>query len=205
MGVLLFDRLRSLARCASPPVSEKDYVPYNAAARLAADAEVLVVSSPPSLEPSEGPPATSSSRALWLTPAAPVLDGKYVGIFFGAAWCPSCKTFMSALIRFYNFLQPTGMFEVIYVPLDRNIQEYRGFVQAMPWYALPFKHPGELLRRYKVRSLPSLVLVTPDDAVLTGDAVELIKESGSTEKFAQIFQRFSGPVSLGNRFRTLFG
>ncbi|CBZ51079.1 conserved hypothetical protein [Neospora caninum Liverpool] len=210
MGVLLFGQRRPfVARCSSPVSAEgKSLMPYNSTTPLPPDNDLLVVNasrSPPVSPETPSESTVSASRALCLTPSPPALDGKYIGLFFGAAWCPYCKTFMSSLVRFYNFLRPTGMFEVVYVPLDRNMKEYRGFVQTMPWYALPLQNYGHLLRKYKIKSLPSLVLVTPDDAVMTGDAVELVKDRNAGEKFSHIFERFSGPASLGNRFRTLFG
>ncbi|PHJ16396.1 thioredoxin family redox-active protein, partial [Cystoisospora suis] len=51
---------------------------------------------------------------------------------------------------------------------------------------------------------PSLVLITPDDAVLIDDAAEYVREKNSGEKFKQIFQRYSGPATIGNRFQSLF-
>ncbi|KFH11991.1 putative thioredoxin family redox-active protein [Toxoplasma gondii MAS] len=207
MGVLFLSRDVRLAQCASEPCpASASLPPYNPTVPLPPESDSLVLSAPAASPASSEKVSDASvcSRSLCLAPSAPALDGKYVGLFFGAAWCPACKSFTSALVRFYNCLKPTGMFEVVYVPLDRNVKEYRGFVQTMPWYALPLRNYGDLLRKYKIRSLPALVLITPDDAVMTGDAVELVKERNAGEKFTQIFERFSGPASLGNRFRTLF-
>eukprot|EP00922_Rhytidocystis_sp_ex-Travisia-forbesii_P069805 GHVS01104249.1.p1 GENE.GHVS01104249.1~~GHVS01104249.1.p1 ORF type:complete len:184 (+),score=0.99 GHVS01104249.1:81-632(+) len=122
-----------------------------------------------------------------------VLNGKHVGLFFGADWCPSCKSWLPNLVRFYNFLRPSNTFEVVYVPCDRTFDQYKRMVAAGPWYSLPFQSYGELVKKYDVRHLPSLVIVQPDDAILAANGVELLRDRTAGEKYLPIMSRFIVP------------
>ncbi|PHJ25485.1 thioredoxin family redox-active protein [Cystoisospora suis] len=146
---------RSTSHSSSSEEKPSVFTPYTSATHVPADSDLLVVSSSSSFASSSSSsssftpspdfdseedilPASSTSpssqkKSLYLTSSATSLEGKYVGLFFGAAWCPYCKTFMTSLLNFYNLLHPTNMFEVVYVPLDRNMREYKSFVNTMPW------------------------------------------------------------------------
>lgn len=169
-------------------------------------------SSVPTLK-EKGNPNTGSSanylieeKASNLITASPdVLRGKHIGLLFGADWCPSCKSWLPHLIRFYNVLKPSNIFEVVYVPCDSTFEQYKRMVFGTPWYSMPFNNYGDILRKYKVRHLPCIVILRPDDTILYENATDLIRDSKSREKIVSAFRSFTGTMTIGNRLRSLFG
>jgi thiol-disulfide isomerase/thioredoxin len=53
-------------------------------------------------------------------------QGKYIGLYFSAHWCPPCQRFTPMLATLYqNFKKLEKDFEVIYCSLDRNPDEFQ--------------------------------------------------------------------------------
>lgn len=61
---------------------------------------------------------------------------------------------------------------------SRSEESYQSYLEAMPWTALPFKSSlgQELASVLDVHGIPTLVLLDPDDRVITGDARNHIKD-----------------------------
>jgi thiol-disulfide isomerase/thioredoxin len=67
------------------------------------------------------------------------LEGKVVGLYFSASWCPPCKRFTPVLAEAYKHLQKDGKpFEVVFVSLDNDPNAYANYLRAMPWLAVPY-------------------------------------------------------------------
>ncbi|XP_026191321.1 uncharacterized protein LOC113146880 [Cyclospora cayetanensis] len=154
----------------------------------------------------------AAAQAVGLAPAAPTeLKGKYIALFFGASWCPHCLTFAAQMRRVYTQLrqqqQNEGqphLFEAVYVPCDRSPADFAAFACTMPWLSLPYGNHGALIRRFGVRSLPTVVLFTPDDQVLTSNAVPIINDLHAAQKLTSLFQRLGPFDSDANRYERLF-
>ncbi|KAK3143763.1 hypothetical protein QOZ80_4AG0304640 [Eleusine coracana subsp. coracana] len=111
------------------------------------------------------------------------LIGKTVGLYFGAHWCPPCCAFTKQLREVYNeltILSP-GSFEVIFISIDRNKQEFHTSLNTMPWLAIPY--PGtnrqELTRIFAIKGIPALMVLGPDGKVLKTDGRTVITTYGS--------------------------
>jgi len=65
------------------------------------------------------------------------LEGKIIGLYFSAGWCPPCRTFSPTLKEFRE--QNKEDFEVVMISADRNLDEQLQYMQSakMPWPALP--------------------------------------------------------------------
>lgn len=110
-----------------------------------------------------------------------MLDGKHVGIYFSAHWCPPCRQFTPMLRKTYLMMQALGKpFEVVFVSHDQSEQEFEDYYKSMPWLALPFKESmrrSGLARRFSVNGIPALVIISPEGQVLTSNArAALIKD-----------------------------
>ena len=68
-------------------------------------------------------------------------EGKVLGIYFSAHWCPPCRAFTPQLATWYkNFKKgPNGdKFNLMFVSSDRDEQSFKEYFAEMPWHALPY-------------------------------------------------------------------
>ncbi|XP_059460542.1 probable nucleoredoxin 2 isoform X2 [Corylus avellana] len=113
------------------------------------------------------------------------LDGKIIGLYFGANWYPPCQNFTQALIGIYEQLKSCGCnFEIVYVSSDEDADAFNNYHACMRWLAIPFSDletKKALNRKFDVEGIPCLVILQPndnkDDETLR-DGVELIHRYG---------------------------
>lgn len=97
------------------------------------------------------------------------LSGKTIGLYFGAHWCPPCRSFTLQLTEAYNEIiaSPTSNqdFEIIFVSTDRDNEEFGLHIAVMPWLSIPFrksKTRQDLCRIFDIKVIPALVVIGPD-------------------------------------------
>ena len=88
------------------------------------------------------------------------------------------------LVKVYNDLKKEGMpFNVVLVSFDRTEEEMFAYMKdaAMPWPALPFGSPrkDELVRKFGVRAIPTLVVLDAGGKVVSKDGREDIMRLGA--------------------------
>lgn len=97
---------------------------------------------------------------------------KMVGLFFGAYWCPPCRTFTPQLLDAYmsiNGKQPNSI-EIVYISSDRDKSAFTDYFETMPWLALPFEDTSRkdsLSEQFDVDGLPQLVILRNDGSEVT--------------------------------------
>lgn len=108
------------------------------------------------------------------------LAGKTIGLYFGAHWCPPCRTFASMLAEAYSELRDES-FQIIFISTDRDEDEFRSSLEGMPWLAIPYadKTRYDLSRIFDVKGIPRLVLLGPDGKVLKTDGRAMISSYGA--------------------------
>ncbi|XP_022721804.1 probable nucleoredoxin 3 isoform X2 [Durio zibethinus] len=111
------------------------------------------------------------------------LVGKTIGLYFGAHWCPPCRTFTAQLVEVYKQLMSSrgGSFEVILVSTDRDQKEFDVNVSGMPWLALPFEDRTrqDLCRIFNIKAIPALVLIGPDGKPMSTNGKSIIALYGA--------------------------
>ncbi|KAJ1296767.1 hypothetical protein BS78_01G327400 [Paspalum vaginatum] len=115
----------------------------------------------------------------------PVSDlvGKTVLVYFSAKWCPPCRAFLPTLVREYTKIKANNStgFEIIFVSLDKDQASYDEFFSDMPWLALPLgdarKQP--LMKKFRIREIPSLIAIAPSGLTLTMDAKSKLLAHGA--------------------------
>ena len=65
-------------------------------------------------------------------------EGKYVGIYFSAHWCPPCRSFTPKLVEFYNKYKDSKNLEIIFVSSDREEAACKDYFGTMPWLHVPY-------------------------------------------------------------------
>lgn len=111
------------------------------------------------------------------------LAGKTIGLYFGAHWCPPCRSFTSQLIEVYDELKTTAnhCFEVVLVSTDRDHKEFDLNHNIMPWLAIPYDDRArqDLCRIFNIKGIPALVLIGPDGKTMSTNGKEMISLYGA--------------------------
>merc|ERR1712166_161033 len=109
-------------------------------------------------------------------------EGKVVGLYFSAHWCPPCKAFTPLLVETYQKVKAAGKeFEVVFVSSEKDMGQFQEYFATMPWLAIPpgDKRKAALSARYEVEGIPALVLV--DGA--TGETINAKGRGAEGEEF----------------------
>jgi len=99
------------------------------------------------------------------------VDG--VMVYFSAHWCPPCRGFTPKLAESYTKMKAAGKnFETVFVSSDRDQAAFDEYAAEMPWLALPYSErelKGALSKKYKVRGIPSLVILDGAGELITAE------------------------------------
>lgn len=91
------------------------------------------------------------------------LDGKYVGIYCSASWCPPCRRFTPELVKFVNANK--DKFAIVFYSADRSAADMKKYMRddKMPWAALPFqsKNLSDDVKKELSGGIPALVIFNP--------------------------------------------
>ncbi|KAL5730759.1 protein-disulfide reductase [Ranunculus cassubicifolius] len=110
------------------------------------------------------------------------LEGKTIGLYFGANWYTKCQRFTSVLADVYTELKEQGLeFEIVFVSSDEDQISFDLFYGSMPWLAVPFsdlQSKRNLTQKFHVEGIPSLIILDSSGKPIQADAVELIYRYG---------------------------
>lgn len=111
-----------------------------------------------------------------------VLDGKIVGVYFSAHWCPPCRGFTPKLVSFRN--QNASDFEVVFVSSDKSEAEMKGYMAetGMKWPAVKYGSApaNSLKQRFKVSGIPTLVILSPAGKIINPNGRSDVQNSPDT-------------------------
>ncbi|GMS84680.1 hypothetical protein PENTCL1PPCAC_6855, partial [Pristionchus entomophagus] len=103
---------------------------------------------------------------------ASVLEGKTVGIYFSAHWCPPCRNFTPLLKDFHaELVDEDAAFEIVFVSFDRNETDLKKYLEEAHgnWYYLGLE--DELIKslsaKYEVSGIPALIIIKPNGDLIT--------------------------------------
>ena len=68
-------------------------------------------------------------------------DGKVIGVYFSAHWCPPCRGFTPKLAKWYTDLKQGELkdkFDIVFVSSDKDQKSFDDYFNEMPWLALPY-------------------------------------------------------------------
>jgi len=123
-------------------------------------------------------------------PTEATLAGKSaVGIYFSAHWCPPCRGFTPKLAEWYTASLKAKGLEVVFVSSDRDEASFKEYFAEQPWVALPYANRDlkeSLSKKFKVKGIPSFVILGSDGKVITKDGREAVSNDPVGEKFPWI-------------------
>ncbi|CAF1533455.1 unnamed protein product [Adineta ricciae] len=106
-------------------------------------------------------------------------QGKVIGLYFSAHWCPPCRGFTPILVDFYNKYGSEKNLEVIFISSDNDEESFNEYYQEMPWLTLDFKErekKNELDEKFQVDGIPTLILLDGNSGnILCKDARQEIQ------------------------------
>jgi len=101
------------------------------------------------------------------------LQGKTIGIYFSAHWCPPCRGFTPELVKTYNKMKEQGKeFEIIFASSDRDEGSFKEYFGEMPWLALPYSArelKEKLSKIFNVEGIPSFHIIEHDGTVINNN------------------------------------
>jgi len=116
------------------------------------------------------------------------LQGKTLGLYFSAHWCPPCRGFTPSLAETYRTMKEAGNndFEIIFVSGDQDEKSFEEYRAEMPWLSLPFSRRAEkeaLSRRFEVDGIPSLVILNSDFSIVNKNARGAVAQDPTGAEF----------------------
>jgi len=111
-------------------------------------------------------------------------NGKPIGLYFSAHWCPPCRAFTPKLTEMYNKGLKDKM-EIIFVSSDRDEDSFKDYFKDMPWLCLPYekrKEKEQLSKALNVQGIPTLAVLNPDGSIITTDGSSKVAEDPKGEQ-----------------------
>jgi len=104
------------------------------------------------------------------------IEGKTLGLYFSAHWCPPCRGFTPVLKQFYaDYKAKDPNFEIIFISSDKEEKAMLDYFKDDhgDYLALPFskrKEKEELSNMFGVEGIPTFVVIGPDRQVVNASA-----------------------------------
>jgi nucleoredoxin len=115
-----------------------------------------------------------------------LLAGKTVGLYFSAHWCPPCRGFTPKLAEMYKSTFQAKGLEIVFVSSDKDEAAFKEYYAEMPWLSLPYANrelKETLSKKYKVRGIPSFVILDSDGNTITTEGRDEIMSDPSGARF----------------------
>ena len=117
--------------------------------------------------------------------AVPQPPAALLALYFSAHWCGPCRAFTPQLKEFYEKTSREDL-EIVFVSLDRDLEQFRQYFATMPWLAMDFEGEREdMAEALRVQGIPALVVFHPS----TGKIV-------SAQARQEVGQNMHDPMAL---------
>jgi nucleoredoxin len=129
------------------------------------------------------------------------LEGKVIGLYFSAEWCPPCRAFTPSLVKLRD--RRSDEFEVVFISSDRSAEDQQGYMKnyKMRWPSLPFGSPkrSELSSKFNISGIPALVIVDSDGNLISRNGRgDMGRSDTDARKALRTWQRSAGVADTGD-------
>ncbi|XP_072240586.1 nucleoredoxin-like protein 1 [Leuresthes tenuis] len=118
-----------------------------------------------------------------------ILENRILLLFFASAECEKCQKFVPVLNDFFKrlkdpiYIEYPKLLALIYISLDKSEEQQERFLKELhkKTLFLAFEDPyrKELQTMFKVKDVPTIVVLRPDSSVLSPNAVQDISRLGT--------------------------
>jgi nucleoredoxin len=107
------------------------------------------------------------------------VQGKYLGLYFSAHWCPPCRAFTPVLAEWYNSEKKPDNMDIVFVSADRSKAEFNDYFATMPFKALPFdsEFKSSVPENFNISGYPTLIILAPDGSIVTKEGRKAIMDN----------------------------
>ncbi|CAE7412908.1 NXN [Symbiodinium sp. KB8] len=101
------------------------------------------------------------------------LEGKTLGLYFSAHWCPPCRAFTPQLAKWYAGIKSElgDKFEIIFCSGDRDEASMKEYYKEQreaggKWLAMPYHRKDDLDPLFEIQGIPTFLIVSPEGKVI---------------------------------------
>lgn len=109
------------------------------------------------------------------------IEGKTLGLYFSAHWCPPCRGFTPQLAKWYAGIKGElgDKFEIIFCSGDRDEDSMKSYYKEQcdaggDWLCLPYAAKDNLDGLFEVNGIPTFLIVSPDGKVINKNGRGLV-------------------------------
>jgi len=115
------------------------------------------------------------------------IEGKTLGLYFSAHWCPPCRFFTPKLAEWYKNVKPElgDKFEIIFCSGDRDEDSMKSYYKEQcdaggDWLCLPYDVKDNLDPLFEVSGIPTFIIVDPDGKVINPSGRSLVPSAAAS-------------------------
>jgi len=116
------------------------------------------------------------------------IEGKHLGLYFSAHWCPPCRSFTPSLAKWYAGIKPEvkDKFEIIFCSGDQDEDGMKSYYKEQcdaggDWLCLPWASKDSLDGLFEVKGIPTFIIVSPDGKVINQSGRGLVPSATPAE------------------------
>jgi len=112
------------------------------------------------------------------------IEGKTLGLYFSAHWCPPCRGFTPKLAEWYKKMKPElgEQFEIIFCSGDSDEGAMKSYYKEQcdaggDWLCMPFATKDKLDPLFEISGIPTFIIVDPSGKVINKSARSLVPKA----------------------------
>lgn len=116
------------------------------------------------------------------------IEGKTLGLYFSAHWCPPCRGFTPKLAEWYKGIKAEigDKFEIIFCSGDPDELAMTSYYKEQcaaggNWLCLPFAAKDNLDSLFEIQGIPTFVIVTPEGKVINKSGRSLVPNAVASD------------------------